>query len=130
MIQDTYNWFVDLVAKRRGFDHQKALKLADGSVFTGRQALEHGLVDELGGDAEARKWLATKGVGADLPVVEWKRKENSGWGLFGKAATGALDAWVHGASWSAPLGELARRKLFLDGLLSLWQFDQQPTNAE
>ena len=88
MIQDSYHWFVDLVARRRGFDQDKALKLADGSVFTGRQALANGLVDELGGDAEARKWLATKGVSADLPVIEWKRKDNSGWGLLGEAAAG------------------------------------------
>ena len=126
MIQDSYHWFVDLVATRRGFDHEKAMKLADGSVFTGRQALGNGLIDELGSDAEARKWLATKGVSADLPVIEWKRTEGSGWGLIGQAASGALGAWTGGIPWDRALGVLSPSKLFLDGLVSLWQFDAQP----
>ena len=130
MIQDSYHWFVDLVARRRGFPQDKAMKLADGSVFTGRQALANGLIDELGGDAEARKWLATKGVSADLPVVEWKRTDNSGWGLLGEAAAGALGAWTGAAPSGGTLGEFARRKLFLDGLVSLWQFGPQPRSTE
>lgn len=130
MIQDSYHWFVDLVARRRGFDREKALKLADGSVFTGGQALNNGLIDALGSDAEARKWLATKGVSADLPIVEWKRKESTGWGLLGEAAAGALGAWMQDAPWSNALGAFARHKLFLDGLVSLWQFGAQPTQPD
>ena len=38
------------------------LALADGSIFTGRQALANKLIDELGGEDEAIAWLATKGV--------------------------------------------------------------------
>ena len=130
MIQDSYHWFVDLVARRRGFGQAKALKLADGSVFTGRQALANGLVDELGGDAEARKWLAAKGVSADLPAIEWKRRNDSGWGLLGEAAAGVVGAWAQDASLAGTLRGFAGRKLFLDGLVSLWQFDDQAAKTE
>jgi len=131
MIMDSYDWFVDLVAKRRHFTHDKALKLSDGSVFTGRQALDNGLIDALGGDEAARDWLAGKGVGKDLPEVEWRSGKKSGWGLFGRAAAGALDAVTGGGGvLTRAFDEISGRKLFLDGLVSLWQFGAQPRNGE
>ncbi|OPX82091.1 MAG: putative signal peptide peptidase SppA [Pelotomaculum sp. PtaB.Bin013] len=48
MIDDIYNQFVDAVAKGRHKDVLEIRKLADGRVFTGRQAIELGLVDQLG----------------------------------------------------------------------------------
>ena len=35
LIQDTYDWFVDIVAERRGLARNDALTLADGRIFTG-----------------------------------------------------------------------------------------------
>ena len=57
VVMDLYGMFVDMVAERRGMDRKKVLKLADGRVYTGRQAKANGLVDALGGEAEARDWL-------------------------------------------------------------------------
>ena len=48
MVDDIYNQFVDVVAKGRSMDRKKVLALADGRIFTGRQAKELGLVDQLG----------------------------------------------------------------------------------
>ncbi|ACX51228.1 signal peptide peptidase SppA, 36K type [Ammonifex degensii KC4] len=48
MVDDIYQQFVDHVAQGRHLPRQKVLELADGRVFTGRQAKELGLVDELG----------------------------------------------------------------------------------
>ena len=48
VIDDTYNQFVDAVKEGRGLEREKILELADGRVYTGRQAKELGLVDELG----------------------------------------------------------------------------------
>ncbi len=61
MIMDSYDWFVGLVDERRPLDRQQVLALADGSVFTGRQALQRKLIDEVGGELEAVKWLETQG---------------------------------------------------------------------
>lgn len=130
VVLDTFDWFVDLVAKRRGMSHDKALALSDGSVFTGRQALANGLIDEIGGDAEARAWLASKGVDAGLPVVEWKREESGGF-FFSKAAASAVANLLGEATpFGAALGRIADRKLFLDGLVSVWQFGLEPSNGE
>lgn len=48
MIDDIYSQFVEVVAKGRNKDVAEIRPLADGRVFTGRQAKELGLVDRLG----------------------------------------------------------------------------------
>lgn len=48
MVDDIFNQFVDVVAKGRKMSKEEVLKVADGRVFTGQQAKEVGLVDELG----------------------------------------------------------------------------------
>jgi protease IV len=61
LVLDSYDWFVDLVTDRRDLSRQQVLQLADGSIFTGRQALENGLVDALGGEDVAKAWLVEQG---------------------------------------------------------------------
>lgn len=69
LIADSYEWFIGLVAERRGLDEADARRLGDGRVYTGRQAQEAELVDALGGEPEARAWLAeTHDVATDLPL--------------------------------------------------------------
>jgi protease-4 len=58
LVENTYQYFVGLVAERRKMTPDLALELADGRVYTGRQAYEVKLIDALGGEAEARDWLA------------------------------------------------------------------------
>jgi protease-4 len=48
LIDDVHSQFVDSVAAGRQLDRKAVLTLADGRIFTGRQARELGLVDELG----------------------------------------------------------------------------------
>ncbi|OPY59697.1 MAG: putative signal peptide peptidase SppA [Pelotomaculum sp. PtaU1.Bin035] len=48
MIDDIYSQFLDVVAEGRHKDVSEIRPLADGRVFTGRQAKELGLVDRLG----------------------------------------------------------------------------------
>lgn len=70
----SYRLFLDRVAAARGRDVAEILPVAGGRVWTGRQALQHGLVDGLGGLpaalAEARR-LA--GLAGDAPVREVRR---------------------------------------------------------
>lgn len=58
-IKDSYDFFSDLVRQRRA---KKLIKetnvVLDGRVFTGRQALKVGLIDEIGGKEEALNYLA------------------------------------------------------------------------
>jgi protease-4 len=53
LLQDIYKQFVQAVADNRGMEVERAKELADGRVFTGRQAKEKGLVDELGSMQDA-----------------------------------------------------------------------------
>lgn len=55
IILDSYDQFVAAVASGRKMDEQKVRKLADGRIYTGRQALKSGLIDELGGYEDALK---------------------------------------------------------------------------
>lgn len=68
LIADAYAWFRGLVSDRRGLSGAALDRVADGRVFTGRQALEVGLIDGLGGLDAARDWLDGQGVDADLPL--------------------------------------------------------------
>ncbi|PKM82292.1 MAG: signal peptide peptidase SppA, partial [Firmicutes bacterium HGW-Firmicutes-13] len=45
---DIYDQFVDAVAEGRNLSRERVLELADGRIFTGRQAFELDLIDELG----------------------------------------------------------------------------------
>ena len=48
-----YNTFLDKAAEGRGMSKEAVHEVAQGRVWTGVQALEHGLIDELGGLHEA-----------------------------------------------------------------------------
>jgi protease-4 len=52
-VDEIYADFVAIVAEGRGLTVDEVLPLADGGVFTGRQALEAGLIDALGYEADA-----------------------------------------------------------------------------
>lgn len=55
LIDDVHTQFVEAIAAGRRLEIQKVRTLADGRIFTGRQARELGLVDELGNlDAAVR----------------------------------------------------------------------------
>ena len=61
--------------------------LEQGRVFSGREALAYKLVDQIGGEAEAVKWLEEKrSIPKGLKVVDWKPKRESSWGLLGLSA--------------------------------------------
>lgn len=122
MVLDSYDWFIGLVAERRPLSRAEVTTLADGSVFTGRQALERKLVDALGGMREARAWLAEeKGVEESLEVIEWEPEGTaSAWLLPGSAARWAA-ALVGLSERAGLLGRLGGESVFLDGLLSVWQ---------
>lgn len=69
LIGDLHDQFVAKVATGRGLEDAAVRAVADGRILTGRQALERRLVDAIGGEPEARAWLAAeRGVSEDLPV--------------------------------------------------------------
>lgn len=121
MILDSYDWFIGIVDERRPLSRAEVAALADGSIYTGRQALTKKLIDALGGEREAVDWLATKGVDPKLKVVEWKSDEESqGW-LFSNAMARTVARWLGVPEYDADIiREFGGDRIFLDGLLSLW----------
>lgn len=125
MILDSYDWFVDLVAKRRKIDHDQALKLANGAVFTGRQGKQNGLVDSLGGEEEAVNWLESQGLPAGLQVIEWKKQPDEGGYLSYLGLLRHVAGYLGLSSGDASLlASAGAERLLLDGLLSVWHPDQ------
>lgn len=125
LIQDTYKWFVGIVAERRGMKEFEVLRLADGSIFTGSQSLENGLIDAIGGEDVAIKWLnEEKEISKDLKVIERKPKRPSD-SIFGNPAAIATIARLFGIeignSEAKALEDALRERLPLDGLVSIWQ---------
>ena len=113
LVDDSFEWFVDVVAERRGLSRPQTLALADGQIVTGRQAVESKLIDAVGGEAEAIAWLESeKQIAPDLPVLTYFPLPEEDW--FG------LPGWFSGAARSA-LGLAPRGPIALDGLVSLWQ---------
>lgn len=71
LINDMYDFFVELVAERRQMSPEQVLKVADGKAYTGRQALSLNLIDALGTTEDALTWLQQeKKLSLDLRVIE------------------------------------------------------------
>ena len=126
LVKDSYAWFRGLVKERRGMDDALLDTVADGRVFTGHQAVDLKLIDQLGDERTAIAWLvAQKGVKKDLPVHDYKLVPRFGDLTFLRtAASITLDA--------LGLPSIARQiehagsvqavdRLGLDGMLALWQ---------
>lgn len=57
LIDDFYGVFVGMVVERRQLSREVVGKLADGRVYSGKQALDAKLIDAIGGEEEAHEWL-------------------------------------------------------------------------
>jgi protease-4 len=107
IVDDLYGQFVDLVAAGRHMDAARVRELADGRAYTGRQALKLGLVDQIGGENEAQRWMETsKGLARGLPVAETDKRDL--WLRITNRPAGMLVTWLFNA-------------LRVDGAWSLWQ---------
>jgi len=122
LVKDSYAWFRGLVKERRGMDDALLEKVADGRVFTGRQAVELKLIDQLGDEKTAVAWLVSeKKIKSGLPVRDFKLTPRfSDLTFLRTAASIAFDA--------LGLGGIARQieragvdQFGLDGMLALWR---------
>ncbi len=113
LVDDSFQWFVDIVAKERGIDRDRVLELADGRIMTGRQAIDVALADEAGGEPEALAWLDHQyNLDPDLKVVtHYPLPDNNLARLLKLAGSQALSF----------VGMSVGHANALDGLVSLWQ---------
>lgn len=123
MIAESHQWFLNLVGTRRQVTTGAIPGLEQGRVFSGREALQLNLIDEIGGEPEAVRWLEGRGVEKGLKVVEWKESSGVDWPLSGAVAW--LVRTLGGQVGAELVTLLSRERTFgtfgLDGLLSVWQ---------
>jgi protease IV len=125
IVMDAYAWFRDLVRDNRKLAAAELDRVTDGRVFTGRQALELKLLDELGEEKEALAWLAKeKGIDAKLPIRNYKLESRFGDLPFLRVTAATVLEAVGLASLAQRIGDWgtvrAIERLNLDGLLALW----------
>jgi len=93
-IDDFYGVFVGRVAQTRKIPEAEVRKIAEGRIYTGRQAKEIGLVDELGGLADAiesARFLANIPPSAELKIIHYPRPSSLGEILESFTAVGMAD---------------------------------------
>jgi len=109
IINDFQDYFLGLVKERRKLTDAQLKNIADGRVVSAPTALELHLIDAIGGEDEALKWLEKEhDISADLDVkdVELSEEEPSIKKFVGSYASQAL---------------LNHDLTQLDGLISVWQ---------
>jgi protease-4 len=75
VMDDVHTQFIEAVAKGRSLEVPEVKALADGRIFTGRQAKEAKLVDELGNLEDAIQLAAEiAGIEGEPKVVEPRRR--------------------------------------------------------
>jgi len=123
VMEDSFQWFVNKVDERRDLNASALADIRTGRIYTGAQAKALGLVDQLGGEREAKTWLSEEhDIPDDTRVVDWKpeRSDSFSWvdvalaglsGITGLDLAGSLED-----SRSAGL-----KSVRLDGLVSVWQ---------
>src|SRR5262245_61058387 len=125
LVKDSYAWFKGLVKERRGMDDAQLEKVADGRVFSGRQAVDLKLIDELGDEKAAVTWLVEqKNVKKDLPVRDYKLGPRFGDLTFLRTATSVVLDTLGLSAIARHVEQVgvaqAVDRLGLDGMLALW----------
>ena len=118
MYKRQFIWFLDLIKKRRSISGYTISQISDGRIFTGRQALNLNLIDEIGGNEEAKFWLIeNKDINAELEILIYEQKKNAN--FIELSVAKVMDYF----NISSPYGGRLKTNLTLmsiDGLLSIW----------
>jgi protease-4 len=130
LVSDSFTWFKNLVKDRRQMSDQELAAVDDGRVFTGRQGVGLKLVDQIGGEDEARAWLEqTRNVHAGLPIKDWKARPSlETFGFLGSSARLAGALGLSTLSQSLDYAQSLTDRRLLDGMVAIWQFDSASGN--
>ena len=98
VIMDTYEQFVEIVARGRGMEKDAVYPLADGRIYTGLQAYNLGLVDTLGSFHDAVQITADMvGITGDPETIKEVPKKPDFFDLLTKTLT-TIDSRLSGRS--------------------------------
>ena len=97
-----YDEFVEIVAHARNLPLEEVREIADGSIYTGRQALQIGLVDGLGRtDAAVAKAAELSGIEGEPRVIDLRSSPSLSdlvYGFQGRSAVPTLEEILGWAS--------------------------------
>ena len=75
VIDNIHNQFLRVIEERRGLTPEELTSIADGRIFTGEQALEHQLIDELGNLDDAIEIAAeVSGIEGEPKIIMERKK--------------------------------------------------------
>ena len=92
-IDEAYDQFVGIVADGRNLKESEVRKLADGRIYTAKQAKKLGLVDEIGTFEEAIKDMKKEYNLEDCQLEEFEITSSTDiWSLLGESAESKLSS--------------------------------------
>ena len=106
-IDDVYTRFLDIVGEARGIEVEQLHDLAGGRVWSGTQAKQHGLVDEIGGLDNCLAVVAKK---ADLESYEVVHRPQLSTGLDLSTLLGDSDEDLRAIGISATAIDLLKKR--------------------
>jgi protease IV len=123
LVRESYDWFRGLVKSRRSLSDEELAVVADGRVFSGRQAVGLKLIDEVGSEREAIAWLEReKSLPRGLQVRDYRRRSAiEDFGLGGVLASAAAALGIDSAARHLERIAEKTETITLDGLLAVWQ---------
>ncbi|OEF96504.1 signal peptide peptidase SppA [Desulfuribacillus alkaliarsenatis] len=117
IVDESYQFFVDVIVAGRGLERERVLEIADGRIYTGSQAQQVGLVDELGILEDAIEEVATMAGVVDPTVITFTVDE---WAQFRKMfySSPSLSTLFRGINPMEQLAPLTNQP----SLLYLWHW--------
>jgi protease-4 len=115
-VKDIYDFFSEMVKERRGekLTAKNLSKILDGRIFTGRQALQNGLIDQIGGKKEALNYLSEK---KQIDVEEYQVRKID----LEKKENALLSKFVGEATLSKIIGKITNGfGINSNQLMSVW----------
>ena len=90
--EESFDSFVDAIAAGRPLSEDEVRELADGRIFSGRQGIENGLVDELGDRRDAIRTIGElSGLGDDPDLRDYSPGPPGFWDILLGAASGDIN---------------------------------------
>ena len=90
LVDEAYDQFVDIVANGRNLDKEKVKEIADGRIYSAKQAKEINLVDEIGSLEDEKKAFA-KEAGFSEDITYYTPEDNSLSGIFSSLFSAVKD---------------------------------------
>ena len=77
-INDVYDYFLNIFVERRKIKITEAQEIANGQIYTGRQALEYGLIDKIGNEDDVIDYFKDNNVNIDeMEIVDFNIYRNN-----------------------------------------------------